>query len=118
MNDGILLENYVLNELYYSQEPSVVEQVNRIYSHNLTLSDVFEELDRIYLISMVPMCFEEDEWQMLFSKLLTTVNDRENVCTYYYDLALYIHTLVCDTDHTLNEFGTYECDEYKLKLGV
>lgn len=118
MNDGILLENYVLRELYYSQEPNVVQQVNRIYDNNLTLSDVFEELDRIYLLSMYPTDFDEETWKVLFDKLLTTVDERENVCSVYYDLACYIHMLTCDNDHTLNDFGTYECEPYRLKLGI
>lgn len=116
LHDGALKEYYIIRKIYESNDFKVLEEAERIYNNSLSISEVSEELDRIYLLSIIPTELDEETWNKMFNKLLTTVSEKENVCTTYYDLACYIHKLTCDNEHKVNEYGAVECEEYKLKL--
>ena len=117
MNDGLLFENYVLNDIYMNQIEKYTVPMDRILYSGIDVDKAFQELENIYIMAMYPRCCDEEEWYSLFGTLLKTVKEDENVCVYYYDLACYIHELKCENEHYINECGQLECEEYRLKLG-
>lgn len=106
-------ENYVIRRVNEMEINSIKDALYRILGYGYTLNDVKDELDTIYKFCTVPMGVDKDVWFSSFGKLLETVNEFENVCQVYYDLAKFIHQIECDYEHYINEFGMTECEAVK-----
>ena len=84
---------------------TMTDSIQRILSSDYTLSECLPELEAIYILCSVPTDVDEDIWNQIFARLLTTTNEFENVCYVYYDLALLVHELTCEYPHYVNQFG-------------
>lgn len=102
-------DEYVTRRIYENGSLALRDAIERLYSAGYSLSDVSVELDTIYRVCTVPTGIDEDIWNTIFAKLLTTTNEYENVCAVYYDLALFVHRLTCEYTHYVNMFGVTEC---------
>jgi hypothetical protein len=117
-NPQIDIKDYFTEMISLSDNKNLINQFNVLVNSGIDLDILLCELENVYACAMVPMGLEEDEWLNLFSNLMKTVPETENVCMYYYDLAYYVHQLWCDFDHELNVFGRYTCDAYNLTLEI
>ena len=106
-------ENYVIRRVEEMEITTIKDALHRILGYGYSINDVKGELDIIYKVCTVPMGVDETFWYQSFSKLLETVNEFENVCGIYYDLANFIHQIECEYPHYINEFGMTECQKVK-----
>lgn len=118
LNPQIDLRSYFIEMVSATNDIKLIEQFNRLLNSGIDLDILLGELENVYVLSMIPTGMSEEEWMYYFGNLVKTVDEYENVCIYYYDLAYYIHGLWCDFDHQLNEFNRYECESYKLTLEI
>ena len=107
---------YVTRRAYKTGSRSLIEAVDRINNSDYTLEECLKDLDAVYTVCVIPTDLSEELWQSLFSKLLTTTNEFENVCSVYYDLATFIHRINCEYTHDVNVFGAVECEAVTYKL--
>lgn len=110
-------DEYVFRRVNEMDISSIRDALYRIIGYGYTINDVKGELDTIYKLCTVPMGVDEEVWFNSFAKLLETVNEFENVCEVYYDLANFVHQIECDFTHYTNEFDMTECDAVK-RLGI
>ena len=115
LNETTLLNGVLTEEVEASDDEKLKSELNRINRSN-RYDECLTELEDLYLLSMVPQCLEEEDIAEIFPALLETVGERENIFEVYYDLAVYRHLMLCDEEHTLNEFGRYECETGKKKV--
>ena len=115
LNETTLLNGVLVEEVEASDDEELKSELNRILRSN-RYDECLTELEDLYLLSMVPQCLEEEDIAEIFPALLETVGERENIFEVYYDLAVYRHMMKCDEEHTLNEFGRYECETGKKKV--
>lgn len=106
-------QDYVVRRVNEMNINSMKDALYRLLGYGYSIEDVRPELERVYKFCTIPMCIDEEVWVMSFTKLLDTVNEYENVCEVYYDLANFIHQIECDYEHYINEFGMTECDMTK-----
>lgn len=118
LNPQVDLRSYFIEMVSATNDIRLIEQFNRLLNSGIDLDILLGELENVYVLSMIPTGMSEEEWVYYFGNLVKTVDEYENVCIYYYDLAYYIHGLWCDFDHQLNEFNRYECESYKLTLEI
>lgn len=111
-------EDYIASKVYESGSITLRDAYERIKASDYTLEDVLIELDAIYNLCAIPTDMDEETWNKLFGRLLTTVCEYDNVCFVYYDLALLVHKSVCGYKHITNEFGATECDGMTFKLNL
>lgn len=107
---------YVTRRAHETGSRSLIDAVDRINNSEYTLEECLNDLDAVYTVCVIPTDLSEELWQSLFSKLLTTTNEFENVCTVYYDLATFIHRMNCEYTHYVNDFGAVECEAVTYKL--
>lgn len=115
-NPEIDINEYFKEMILASGDIKLINQFNTFLESGIDLTTLLNELENVYVYSMVPTGMSDEEWQMLFGNLVKTVDPMINVCIHYYDLAFYVHNLWCDLDHQLNEFDRYTCDAYSLTL--
>lgn len=108
-NPTIDYVSYVKDMVYSSEDNNLIDKLNRILSSNVDKESAIFELDSVYYLSMFPTDLSEELWNQLFGNLMSTISSDENVCSVYYDLACYVHTLFCDLEHTISNDGIYEC---------
>lgn len=117
-NPQIDIKDYFRDMVSMSQDIRLIKQLESLINSGIDFDTILCELENVYMYARIPMCVPEEEWEMAFGNLLKTIDYQENVCLYYYDLAFYIHELWCDFEHTLNEFGKYECDIHSKVLEI
>lgn len=110
------IEDYFREIIEASEDELLISKFNRLMNSGLSIEVILTELEYVYSLSMIPHCMGEEEWLFCFGNIEKTIEPTENVCMYYYDLAFYIHDLMCDLDHKLNEFDRYTCEAYPLAL--
>lgn len=110
------IEDYFREMIEASEDELLISKFNRLMNSGLPIEVILTELEYVYSLSMIPHCMGEEEWLFCFGNIEKTIEPTENVCMYYYDLAFYIHDLMCDLDHKLNEFDRYTCEAYPLAL--
>ncbi len=118
LNPEIDIRQYFTEMVNATNDNLLIEKFNRLLNSGIDLETLLCELENVYFYSQIPTGMDEEDWNLCFGNLEKTVDEYENVCMYYYDLAYYLHGLWCDFDHNLNEFGKYECDVYKLTLEI
>lgn len=115
-NPQIDLKDYFTEMVTSSCDIKLIDQFNGLVSSNIDFEILLNELENVYVFSMIPIGLSDEEWLMLFGNLEKTVPVQENVCMYYYDLSFYLHNLWCDFEHHLNQYDRYTCDAYSLTL--
>ena len=110
------IDDYFRDMVLASQDDNLISKFNQIRSSGLPIEVILTELEYVYSLSMIPRCMCEEDWLMCFGNIEKTIAPTENVCMYYYDLAFYVHSLMCDLEHNLNEFDRYSCEAYSLIL--
>ncbi len=115
LNETTLLNGVLVEEIEASDDEVLKDELKRIQT-SCKEDEALTELENLYILSTVPQCLEGYELEELFPALLETVGERENIFEVYYDIALFRHLLLCDEEHTLNEYGRYECESAKKKV--
>ena len=116
LNLQIDIRSYFTDMVNVTNDNRLIEQFNTLLNSGIELDVLLNEIENVYVLSMIPMGMDYEDWISYFGNLIQTIDEDENVCMYYYDLAYYFHTLWCDLEHNLNVFDRYECDTYKLVL--
>lgn len=119
LNDKMPEFDYLayIDEMVKASDNSIlISKYLMIVNSGINMDVALSELENIYAVSVIPTGLSEELWNSLFGNLMKTVDDNENVCTFYYDLAYYIHGLWCDLEHRQNEYGTYQCFDEILML--
>lgn len=106
-------QDYVVRRVNELNINSMKNALYRILGYGYSIQEVKHELENVYSFCTTPTCVNEEIWFMSFTKLLNTVNEYENVCEVYYDLANLLHQIECDYEHYINEFGMTECNAVK-----
>lgn len=107
-------EDYVSRTCLTSEDTTSIRlPYLRLYHSEIELSVLLDELNSVYYFGQVPTEIGY-EWDLYFSGLESTLEEGESLFDTYYDLAVFIHTLTCDYEHTLNEYDAYVCDNMKL----
>ena len=109
-------KSYIVEMVNATDDIEMIILFNKLLDSGINLDDILNELECVYQLSIIPTDLPEDLWISLFGNLMTTIKPEENVCTVYYDLSYYVHSLWCDLEHSLNEYGKYECNDYLLIL--
>lgn len=78
--------------------------------NDISEEDLRKELDNILLFSLLYTDMSDEEWQLYFGHLQSTISYEENALEYYYPLAAYLHTLECDLIHEPDDI-----DESRIK---
>lgn len=107
---------YVSDLVLASNDESLINKFNKIVNSGVNVEEALYELDSVYYLSAYPTDLSEELWNQLFSNLMKTINTEENVCSVYYDLSYYVHSLLCDLEHSINEDGKYECVDESITL--
>lgn len=115
-NPSIDIVPYVKELVYATSDNEMINKFNMIINSGVNVENALYELENVYYFSSVPTDLSEELWNSLFSTLMNTVDEDEKVCTIYYDLACYVHSLFCDLGHIRNEYGKTECVEQSLVL--
>ena len=109
-------KSYIIEMVETSDSDILKVQLNTILNSGVDFDDAINELEYVYQFSMVPTDLSEELWNMLFGTLMKTIDENSNVCSEYYDLAYYVHSLWCDFEHNMNEYERYECNTTSLIL--
>ncbi len=109
-------KSFIVEMVEASNDEKLIFQLNKIINSDVNFDDALNELENVYQCAQIPTDLSEELWLMLFGNLMKTINSDENVCDFYYDLACYVHLVLCELQHDVNEFGKYECVDYSLVL--
>ena len=112
INETTLLNGVLVEEVNASDDEELKSELNRILRSN-RYDECLTELDNLYILSIIPQDLDEEEYKELFGSLSETVGPRDNIFEIYYNLAFYRHLMKCDEEHTLNEYGKYECESVR-----
>lgn len=107
--------DYVIEMIKASEDEQVISEYKRIEAAGLDFNAVLGELNNMYILSQTPMCIDDEVYKELFSNLLTTVGEYDNVFVVYGELANYVHALNCDYEHSVDEYGVNVCEGIKLE---
>lgn len=107
--------DYIVEMIKASGDKELIAQYNRIVNVGVDFDVALTELSNIYILSQTPMCIEENLYNELFSNLIITVGEYDNVFEVYNKLASYVHALNCDYEHYVDEYGVNVCEGLKLE---
>ena len=102
LNLQIDIRSYFTDMVNVTNDNRLIEQFNTLLNSGIELDVLLNEIENVYVLSMIPMGMDYEDWISYFGNLIQTIDEDENVCMYYYDLAYYFHTLWCDLEHNLN----------------
>lgn len=89
----------------------------RLLDNNINISDALVELNTLMSLQINPTDIEEDEFNILFNNLLSTLNNGESVYEIYSPLAYDIHLISCDQIHTFSDYNI-TCDNLEKNYKV
>lgn len=121
---NLVIENYVNN---YEIRSEIKDDYLRaiymlMYNSSFDISIYLEELHTMVLMQQVPMCVSEEVWFNSFKHLISLNPECSSLFDTYSEFAIFVHSLTCNKEHTLNEFGSYTCpeldEEYSRKLTI
>ncbi len=124
MNEDVTLEVPVVEEspsttdyvtdviMAMDDQDSIKVALKRMLAATDDPDACFKELETIYELAIIPRCATDEEWESIIH-LRNTLGEMENPFEVYYELAVFVHTLKCEQEHYINEFGQTECEEYR-----
>lgn len=109
--------DYVIEEVSKSNDEALKASLKRILDSGVDTESCILELENIYRLAIIPRCATEEEWDSVIN-LRSTIGERENPFDVYYQLAIFVHTLTCEEEHYVNEFGQTECKKLRKEMEV
>lgn len=87
---------------------------------NVSMETYLQELHTMTVMQQIPSCVSEDVWNESFKNLIALDPNCISLFDMFSEFAIYVHGLICEEEHVLNDFYCYSCpdleEEYTRKL--
>ena len=93
----------------------------KILNHNIPYESMLTELNNLMVEQQIPSCMSEEDWQINFGCLISTLEEEESLYSTYFNLAYLVHKQCCLYEHELEAGITCKTlkkeydNKYKLK---
>lgn len=81
----------------------------KLLASNINRETFIRELHNMMVEQILPRCATEEEYQLNFGNILTTLGEQESLYDTYYSLAWLTHDADCEDEHYITEYGSLGC---------
>lgn len=107
-------ETYIVDMVDASGNVKIIKQMNMILNSGIDFDTILNELENVYQFANVSIDYTDDVYYSLFGNLKMISSSEVDVCAEYYELACYVHSLLCDLSYGSEAINDY--DEHLLLL--
>lgn len=120
----LVIKNYLNN--YENRAEIKDDYLRAVYmlllNTNVPMEIYLKELHIMTLMQQIPMCVPESIWYSSFGNLIAVDPECISLFDMFSEFAIYVHSLECNDNHTLNDFDCFTCpsleEEYTRKLTI